>query len=218
MKILKLLILLSSVLFANETIKEEPILEKWSLIGKGYLKSDSIKNQVLLSEDLGSKGVMLVSPKAYKKNITVKYKIKPLSFESVAVLMLATTNLNDNNLSFPKDYDGKMPYLVKNTNSYFMAFHNKAHKKTPFIRKYPQKLPGREALIEAKQNIMDVKWHEIEAGKHDDKIYLKIDSKTILETKDDKVLKEGHIILRIRGTKEKTASILIKDFTVKSYN
>ncbi|MCP3941029.1 MAG: hypothetical protein GY710_06050 [Desulfobacteraceae bacterium] len=191
-------------------------LGKWTFVGKGFVAADSNRDQTILAEIPGSKGVMLISPESYSKDIVLSYKVKPLTPESVLVALLSASNKGEKkNISFPDKYDGNMKYLITDIDNYFIAFHNSAHKKTPFIRRYPQELPGKIALISAESNIMTTQWHDVEVGKKAGKIWLKIDNKTIVEATDNKMINDGHIVFRMRGTKNRIAIALIKDVTIK---
>jgi len=193
-------------------------LGKWTFYGKGVVAEDLNQGHTVLAETLDSQGVMLVSPETYSKDIVLSYKIRPLTPESVLVVQLSASDKGEtNSISFPNDYDGNMKYLITDIDSYFIAFHNSAHKKTPFIRKYPQELPGKTELVTAQSNVMTTEWHDVEVGKKDGGIWLKIDNKTIVETTDNHMIDDGHIIFRMRGTKDRIGVSLIKDVTIKVF-
>ncbi len=191
-------------------------LGEWVFFGKGFVAEDSKQGHTVLAEIPGSKGVMLVSPKSYSKNIVLSYKIRPLTPESVLVVLLSASDRGEKkSISFPNEYNGNMKYLITDIDSYFIAFHNSAHKKTPFIRRYPQELPGKTTLISAESNMMTTEWHDVEVGKKAGKIWLKIDNKTIVEATDKKMIDEGHIVFRMRGTKDRIGVSLIKDVKIE---
>jgi hypothetical protein len=192
-------------------------LEKWTFYGEGFVAVDSAQEQIVLSELPGSKGVMLVSSGSYPGNIVLSYKVRPLTPESVLVVLLSASDKGEkSSITFPKDYNGNMQYLITDIDNYFIAFHNTAHKKTPFIRRYPQELPGMKALVSAQSNIMTTKWHDVEVGKKDGKIWLKIDNKIVVEATDKNMIGNGHIIFRMRGTKDRIAISLIKDIKIET--
>ena len=208
-------LLLAGTGFAKETSVTANTLADWSFQGTGFKALDTTNNQILLSEEPGSKGVMLVSPSGYGNNVTLQYKVKPLSPESVLVAALAVSNKGtESSMTFPDQYDGNMKYLITEADNYFFAFHNSAHKKTPFVRKYPQALPGKDALTSAPENLMTTEWHDIEVGKLNGKIWLSVNGKQVLSYQDDDMLGKGHIAFRLRGTKTRIASALIKDVTI----
>jgi hypothetical protein len=206
----------SATLSAKEIRVEYEELEKWSFFGKGFVVADSKQEQIVLSELPGSKGVMLVSPASYPKNIVLSYKIRPLTPESVLVVLLSASDRGEkSSIIFPNGYNGNMQYLITDTDNYFIAFHNSAHKKTPFIRKYPQELPGKTELVSAESNVMTTEWHNVEVGKNAGRIWLKIDNKIIVEATDKKMTEAGHIAFRMRGTKDRIGVSLIKDVIIE---
>ncbi len=58
----------------------------------------------------------------------------------------------------------------------------------------------------------------MKAGKKAGKIWLKIDNKTIIETTDKKMIDAGHIIFRMRGTKDRIGICLIKDVKIEAHD
>ncbi len=209
----------SGALSAKEISVGSKELEKWAFFGKGFVAVDSNQEQIVLAELPGSKGVMLVSPVSYPKNIVLSYKIRPLTPESVLVALLSASDKGEKSgITFPNDYDGNMKYLITDIDNYFIAFHNSAHKKTPFIRKYPQELPGKTELVMAESNMMTTEWHDVEVGKQGGKIWLKIDNKTIVEATDENMIGGGHIIFRMRGTKTRIGVSLIKDVKIEVHD
>lgn len=188
-------------LFAKEIRIGSKELEKWGFFGKGFVVADSQQEQLVLSELPGSKGVMLVSPDSYRTDIVVSYKIRPLTPESVLVIMLSASDRGENNrITFPDGYDGNIQYLMSEIDSYFIAFHNAAHNRTPFIRRCPQEPSNNTEFVSAELNIMTTEWYDVEAGRKADRIWLKIDNEIIIEATDKQMLDEGHIIFRMRGT------------------
>jgi len=73
-------------------------LEKWVFYGKGFVVADSHRDQLILSELPGSKGVMLVSPESYPANIVLSYKVRPLTMESVLVILLSDSDRGEKNI------------------------------------------------------------------------------------------------------------------------
>lgn len=200
-----------------QEIKVEPEeLLKWDFWGTGLIAADVDLKQVLLTEFPGSKGVMLVSPGAYGKDIVVSFRVKPLTPETVLVVLLSASERGDNNgLYLPSDYDGSMGYIINNSENYFVAFHNAAHNTTPFIRKFPQGSSEKIYLAIAEKNVMDLQEHNVEVGNIAGKISLTIDGEKIIEAKDKEMLSYGHMAFRIRGTKDRIASCLIKDVVIR---
>ena len=75
------------------------------------------------------------------------------------------------------------------------AFHNAAHNKNgPFVRKYPE--PGGEPLIQAKKNAFEVgKYHHVEIGLEEGKIWFVVDGKKVFKLKDETYHKGGKVIM-----------------------
>jgi hypothetical protein len=56
----------------------------------------------------------------------------------------------------------------------------------------------------------------IEAGRHEDKVWLKVNGESIFEGRDTNPLDSGHLAFRIRGLSEEPASCLIRNVTIES--
>ena len=99
---------------------------------------------------------------------------------------------------------------------YMFAFHNAAHNKPgPFIRKYPE--PGTEPLVISEKSYMQSGiYYNVELGKVDNKLFLKIDGQLVLETIDPDYLEGGKLVIRIRGTAHELASCLIRNVKIYS--
>jgi hypothetical protein len=190
-------------------------LGEWVFYGEGFATTDTEQGVTILAEVPGSKGVMLVSPNPYPENLVLRYKVRPLTPESVLVVMLSASDKGPGEgISFPTDYDGSMKYLTTDVESFFIAFHNAAHNTTPFIRDFSFELAGGHTLAIAKSNIMTTEWHDVEVARRDGMVWLKIDGETIVETKDDAQFDGGHVILRLRGTSDRIGVALIKDVEI----
>jgi hypothetical protein len=212
---LSLVCLLLSAVSGKEIRVAPEALSQWSFYGKGFVAVDAQQRHTVLAETPGSKGVMLVSPASYDGDLVVSYKIRPLTPESVLVAMLSVSDRGaDATLHFPEDYDGNMGTLTTDTDNYFVAFHNAAHKLPPFIRRYSEQTVGREQLVIAESNSMTTEWHAVEVGKQDGRLWLKVDGAIIIEATDATALDAGHFIFRMRGTSERIAVCLIKDLRI----
>lgn len=188
-------------------------LEEWTFYGKGVKLLEG-HNQYLLKEDpAGSKGVGLISPRSYPTSVVMRYQVMALTPATVLVAILSASNHGESTeLSLPEGYDGNIKFWSGGCENYFFAFHNAAHNFPPFVRRFDEK---RIMLDMAKKNLMHVgKYYAVEAGRRGDLIWLKIDGRTVLKTKDAKPYSGGHLGLRIRGTGGEYAACLIKDLEI----
>ncbi len=58
-------------------------LGEWTFLGSGFVATDSNQKQTILAENPGSKGVMLVSPTSYSKDIVLSFDIHILSYSAI---------------------------------------------------------------------------------------------------------------------------------------
>jgi hypothetical protein len=186
--------------------------EKWSFYGIGSRKIE--RGMFYMKEDPNSQGVMVVSTEPYNKNITVKYEIMPMSAASVCVVILSASDSGDSkSLTIPEKYDGSMSHWIQHVDNYFFAFHNAAHNKTPFAIRFPEK---KTIQLHDKNVMITGIFSTIEAGRHEDKVWLKVNGESIFEGRDTNPLDSGHLAFRIRGLSEEPASCLIKNVTIES--
>lgn len=109
---------------------------RWPFYGIG--KVDSDHSQVVLSEDDGSKGVMLVSPEPYCGDVTVRYDVHVLLRATVMITNLATMNTGETELTFPAHYDGNVDFMFESLDMYNFVYHGGAHNREgPFLRRLP---------------------------------------------------------------------------------
>jgi len=187
-------------------------LENWVTYGRGSLSKNH--GQSVLSEEDGSLGFMLVSPRSYGPNTIVSYDVMALNAASVLITEMAAHNLSGHNLDLEEGYNGNVKYLFENVNMYMFAFHNAAHNKTgPFVRKYP--VPGAEPLKAASENLMRAgQYHHVEMGMENGRLWFELDGKRVWSTTDPDAYEGGKVILRIRGTAREKASCLIKNLKI----
>ena len=201
-----------------ESIETIPVKElaTWRFFGTGVISIDETENALLMSEGPDSKGVTLVSPKKYGQSVVVSYKIKPLSYESVHVLILSASEKDTGgDITAPRDYDGNFDFWTAgNVQDYVFALHNAAHNRKPFITKNP----GVNLIVEAGAEATGERWHDVEIGRHGSHLFMKIDGKMVIEGMDPVSggLPGGVIAFRLRGVPGKAASILIKDVVIKN--
>tara|TARA_B100000809_G_scaffold152662_1_gene150016 strand:- start:1032 stop:1739 length:708 start_codon:yes stop_codon:yes gene_type:complete len=189
-------------------------LKEWETFGLGSIEANH--GQTIMHETKGSLGYMIVSSEIYKENVIVSYDVMTLNPATVLIVEMAAHNNDHFDLKLDASYDGNVKYLFENINMYMFAFHNAAHNKNgPFVRKYPK--PGTTPLSEAKKNVLDVgKYHHVEIGMEEGKIWFKVDGKKIFKVKDATYHKGGKVIFRIRGTGHELASCIIKNLKIYS--
>lgn len=200
---------------AETTLVNAEELAEWEFWGQGFVSLDESKKYVVLEEATNSKGIILASPKSYD-NVVVNYRVTPLTPTSVMVVMLATNHAGniDSKYHAADDYDGNMKTLVTENDSYFIAFNNSAHNSTPYITKYADGTKSK--LTSAETNLPPAEWYDVEVGKDDNKVWLKINEKLILQATDEQMHPSGHIVFRLRGTKNSIASAKIENLKITS--
>ena len=196
-----------------EPVPVEELDSQWKFYGKGIKKVE--RGMFYMKESPESLGVMLVSPEAYGANVTVKYEIMPMTAASVCVLVMSASDPGHaSTLTLPEDYDGSMGHWINSVENYFFAFHNASHNRFPFAIRFPEK----KLFDEHHENVMtNGKFEEVEAGRKNGNIWLKIDGKTIVEGIDEDPLGAGYLAFRIRGLSEEPAACLIRDVVIERY-
>lgn len=198
----------------RESVKQ---LKDWTFYGDGTKLLEGHGQYLLKENPKGSKGVGLVSPQSYSQDVILRYDVMPLTPATVLVALLsASNNGHSATLTLPESYDGSINFWQAGCDNYFFAFHNAAHNFPPFVRRFDENT-GRVMLDMAKKNVMHVgKYYRIEVGRKANLIWLKIDGKTILKTKDPNPYAGGHLGLRIRGTASEYAACLIRNLEIIS--
>jgi hypothetical protein len=212
--VLPLLILSWPVSYGQgrESVKQ---LDEWTFYGQGTKLLEGHGQYLIKENPDASKGVGLISPESYSTNVVMRYKVMALTPATVLVAILSASDRGESSqLSLPENYDGSIKFWSGGCDNYFFAFHNAAHNYPPFVRRFDDK---KVMLDVDKKNRMHVgKYYSIEAGRKDNKIWLKIDGKTVLKYVDTKPYASGHLGLRIRGTGGEYAACLIKDLEIIS--
>jgi len=201
-----------SVLAASaEPVSSADLGEKWSFYGKGasYVRGDMF----YMREADDSVGAILISPESYEGDVILRYEIMPMSAASVCVALLGATDKGDaKTLTIPEGYDGNMGLWINSMDNYFFAFHNAAHDRPPFLKRFP----ANERLVMAEENVMRAgAFYRIEAGRKGNKLWFKVDGKKVFETEDPNPLTSGHIAFRIRGIDYEPAACLIRNVTIE---
>jgi len=203
------------------TAQEEKIalsdLANWQFLGIGMVSIDRSENALCLAESDSSKGVTLVSPKVYGTNVVVSCKVKPVTYESVNVVIISASDKDTGgDIRIPSDYDGNFGFWNQGSvQNYVFAFHNAAHDSKPFIMRNPGMVP----LAEAETHVTRERWHDIELGRHGSHVFMKIDGNMIIEAMDtaSPQLPGGKICFRMRGTPGHNASALFKDVIISEH-
>jgi len=197
--------------FAEE-IPTQTIAETWMSYGKGVVRYQN--RMLFLQEAEDSKGVGVMSPKAYGENVILRYELMPMNPASVCVAFLSASNKGeDNKLTLPEGYDGSLGLWTQQTDNYFFAFHNMAHDRTPFSVRFPV----RQDMGEHKVNVMRAgEFATIEVGRRQGTVWLSINGTRLFEGVDPQPLKGGHLGFRIRGINGMAAACLIRNVTVIS--
>lgn len=192
-------------------------MAKWQFLGIGEISVDDTEKALRLSEGEDSKGVTIVSPKSYGPYVTVSFKVKPLTYESVNVVIIsASDSETGDDIKIPADYDGNWGFWTQgNVQNYVFAFHNAAHDRTPFI----VKSPGMTAIAEAPENVAGERWHDVEIARHGSHLIMKIDGTTVVQGMDtsSEELPGGKICFRMRGTPGNPAAALFKDVVIDEH-
>lgn len=196
-------------IFAGPVPVEE-LNSAWNFYGAGSRRLQG--KMFYMREAAHSKGVMIVSPEAFSRDLTVSYEIMPMSAASVCVVILSASDTGDGKtLTVPADYDGSMSHWIQNVHNYFFAFHNAAHNRTPFGVRYPEKT---EIGQNSKNVMRSGEFYAVEAGRCQGRLWLKINGKLVFQGQDDAPLAGGRIAFRLRGIDGEPASCLIRNITI----
>ena len=177
-----------------------------------------------MEEISGSDGYFLISPEKYTGDYVLTYKVKAMSESSVLItLFSASQKDNPGPLKLPPA--NSTPRQIwdwrSNMEHYNLTFNNSSHGNTPFFFKNlsPKERPFNERLP---NNIATVgKWHDVEIGKINSRVWFKMDGKTYFDVTDEAPLESGHLIFRISGTtgdKVIFAKAAIKDVVISFDN
>jgi len=200
--------------YSVEEVKASDMVN-WEFHGTG--KVTTWGSQLLLSETEGSKGVILISPSSYGKNVVVSYDVMTLTPASVLVLMLSSSNNESLGLDIGADYDGNLGTLREEVAFYMIAYHNAPHNRFPFVNKYPKE--GENLLQEAEKTFMHPGiYYHVEVGREGDRIVLSVDGQKVLDVVDPDSFPGGKIVFRARGTGHHSASCLMRNLKIYSKN
>lgn len=197
----------------NEEKVNPAELRDWKAWGQGEVMA--LGEQTCLKEDDETKGLMIISPKSYSRNVILKFKVLALTAASVVAVVVSGSDSGESNaLTISEDYDGDFSLWYDEKENYFFAFKNASHGLTPFVRKNP--VPG-EIIASASENKMVAGvYYDVEVGRRDNQLWLSIDDEEVFRTEDENPLSAGHLGLRIRGTAGFKGACLIKDLVIYS--
>ncbi|MBQ4821167.1 family 16 glycoside hydrolase [Aquimarina sp. MMG016] len=176
-------------------------LSKWKTLDKG--KSTVKNDELIIEETKGSNGYFLISPKTYKGDFIINYKVKAMSESSVLITLFSASQKNDTDELILPENDASPEEFWQwrsNMKHYNLTFNNKSHGYKPFFfknmsphsRGFYQTLPD---------NITEVgKWYDVEIGKKGTHLWFKLNNNIVFNVEDCNPLNDGHLIFRISGT------------------
>jgi hypothetical protein len=190
---------------AQEQPQQENItpqeLAAWQTFDKG--KSTIQGDELIVEETEGSNGYFLISPKVYKKDFVLRYKVKAMS-ESTVLITLFSVEQNNNSRGFILPSANASPREVWDWRTkmkhYNLTINNRSHGNRPFFFKNisPYSRGFYESLPE---NIVEVgKWYTVEIGRKENKTWFKLNGKNYYDIEDCNPLEGGRLIFRISGT------------------
>lgn len=207
---------------AQNTLKKESIkaeeLSTWQTLDTG--KSTVKGEELLIEETAGADGYFIISPKSYKGDIRINYKVKALSESSVCIVLLFSSDEGDSEqLTLPSaDAKGRdfWDWRTK-LEHYNLTFNNASHKTKPFF--FKNLSPFKRGFYQNRaDNIMSTQeWNDVEIGRKGTRMWFKLNDTLIFEQEDCNPLSGGHVIFRISGTTgENTilAKIALKDLVI----
>ena len=198
-----------SVQAETVTITPEEKADKWVFLGRG---SRAAQNRMFyMEESQDSNGVMVFSPETFEGNVTVRYEIMPMNPASICVALLFASDRGENqSLTFP-DPESESPDIALGAmDNYFFVFHNVAHNRKPFLRRFP----GANLMEIDKNVVRSGQFHQIEVGRRGNTLWLEVDGERIIEVEDPEPHTKGHIGFRIRGISQMPAACLIRNVTI----
>lgn len=189
-------------------------LSRWTLVGIGTVEVDGAHKAVRLSEGRESKGITLVSPDRFEKNIVLRFAAKSLQSKGVSVILLSISDKETGGPApLPARSDGNMGFWTSgNVSNYLAAFHTGYHQPNSYIRRNPEDL----LISQARDAAASEEWHDIEFGREGARIWLKVNGETVCEGVDRSPaeLGGGAVGFRLRGPGDGTYSCLIRDVRI----
>ncbi|CAM1364152.1 hypothetical protein [Tenacibaculum xiamenense] len=206
-KLIRITIISFTIFFtscAETSFKKEEIapqnLSEWKTLDKG--KTIINGEELIIEETEGSNGYFLVSPKIYKGDIILNYKVKAMSEASVIIVLFSVSDIGETlEMTMPpRDAKGTDFWRWRTAlEHYNLTFNNRAHNFKPFFFKNetPLKKGFHQRLSE---NIIETeKWYDVEVGKKQNRLWFKLNNKVIFEQEDCNPLDGGRLMFRISG-------------------
>ena len=187
-------------------------LSEWQMIGIGSVEVTS-NGDLKFTEGSESKGVVLVSPKAYGEKMELTFDVKPLRYEGVCVVFISMA-MKDSSVDIQTpDNDGAFSRFTEgDIENYTFAFHTGYHQPNIFIHRNP----GSKNLGMVKDVAIDQKWYRVTISRNDASLKILVDGKTALEVKDPETpLGRGKIGLRLRGPGDGSYSCLYRNLVIR---
>lgn len=184
----------------------------WSVVGIGGVVKAGEGGGYRLTEGANSKGVTFVSRKAYGRDVTVSFAIRPERREGVCVVFLSASD-GTGKLTPPAVNDGSLGFWSEGTGSnYMIAFHTAFHQPNLFINRNP----GMTTLARVLDPAGGEKWYAIEISRRGGTVRVKVDGATVLEGVDTTPdgLPGGHVGIRLRGPGDGSYSCFVKDVVI----
>lgn len=214
-----LLLMVAAIVCAPLTASQQKIytpedLSRWTLVGIGTAQVDAAEKALRLAEGKDSKGITLVSPDRFEKNVILRFSAKPLQAKGVNVIMIAISDKDSGGpAGLPTRSDGAMGvFTAGGIAAYMAAFHTAYHQPKSFIRKQP----GDVLLADSLDVATAEAWYDVEFGRRDGWLWLKVNGKLVCEgeDKDSAPLGGGAVGLRLRGPGDGTYACLFRDVRV----
>ncbi len=185
----------------NKEIITAQELSTWRTLDNG--KSTVVGEELIIEETEGADGYFLVSPKSYKGDIILNYKVKALSDSAVLIALFSASDAGESQgITLPPEDTKGMGFWTWRTHleHYNLTFNNVSHNYKPFFFKNISPRSKGFHLTKA-ENIMGIhEWYDVEIGKQGNRLWFKLNDKMIFEQEDCNPLSGGHLIFRISGT------------------
>ena len=189
-------------------------LSMWTTYGEGSVAL-SENDGIVLSEGKNSLGVVLLSPVEFSRDVVLRYKIRPNQFQGILLAMLCVSPLDGEMITVPEGYTGALGFWSgpeTKVRNFLFAFHTGYHQPMAFLNRNP----GDVSLDRQTDPATEQRWYEVEAGRRDSHVWLKIDGKVVLESNDpgNAGLPAGRVGFRLRGPGDGSFSAAIKNVNI----
>ena len=190
-------------------------LADWDLLGIGDVTVLESEDAIRLTEGADSAGVILLSPRAFPRDITLRFDVRPERHEGVKVVFLSVSPRQGDEMDVPADYNGSFGFWNgpdAQSYNYVIGFHTAFHQPNAFISRNPDA----QMLAHAADTANSEEWHTVEISRDGERLELIIDGVTVITAIDTGTgLPGGSVGLRLRGPGDGTFSSLFKNFSVE---